>query len=294
MPYSPTYQVYEEALSLALGSRILLGEITQGEAERMFFPFYDQDDGLHILNAPGRNSFAHTLLYGAEKCVYKVIKENNFNKWLSLDFKGVEIGELTEVGIWLNESAFSRGQLRLRAEPTDEGTSGFFDGGFSLQTDEIGISSVKTLKLFGNKVFARFIPTEVIVGFCAVVYAKYKPCGLGFDFTVTQPGNDYQYVMPCVSAGYKLKAFTLCPGKQNNAFHLYKRSGNGDSANIYLWNDTGAERYKLGAYHYTPTGTSDNLKTNYRDCYFGSDGERDGTKEFIPYRLRLEFEKADA
>ena len=84
------------ALNEVFGARIG-SEVTQNEAERMFFPFYDKTDNSQFLRRHA-NELAYVMLYGDERCVYKVIDADQYDTYLSLNFVGVEMGELTELG----------------------------------------------------------------------------------------------------------------------------------------------------------------------------------------------------
>ena len=285
-----SYTNWQEAIAASLGEKIGT-EITQGDAEKMFFPFYGAFPwGKGYILSPTGNNLAYTLLYGEEKCVYKVVNAEDYNKWLSLEFNGVKIGELTEVGVFRTD-IITNGELKLLAEDDNGRRAEFYQSGFSLPVNnDNNSSSVSTLKFFGKKIHFLFstitFPPESFI----VVYVKYKPCRLYFDFTVSQSNSQYMYFAPCIGSGYFLKSFTVTPGMSDKTFHLYKKINDDPTNNTLIFETNDPLASKIGLYHFTPTGNANDLKTFYNDWYFGSDGSRAGEKVYMPYSIRLEFE----
>lgn len=276
---------YTTVLTSVLGNKIG-SEITLAEAERMFFPFCDPGDNYIILRRHNTD-YAYTLLYGDEKCVYKVIDANEYDVMQSLDFNGVEIGELTELGC-VPVSNGGAGILIFKAENDSTYSAGFFSGGLNL-TVSTEVGKISAPVFFGKKVYFQYTPGDEMDSGQIVVYAKYKPHSLTFDFQADQ-SSTYSYFLPCIASGYRLTRFILNPGWNNetSAFHFYKKA-KGDVLNdTQLAVGSSASRGRWNWYALNPTGGAEALKTHYSDICFGSKGTI-STPVYASYRAQLLF-----
>jgi hypothetical protein len=273
------------ALNEAFGARIG-SEIAQSEAERMFFPFYDKTNNFQFLRRHG-NELAYVILYGDERCVYEVVDENRSNAFLPLNFVGVEMGELTELGFIPIDNG-REGVLVFQPETTPQ--VDFFSGKlkFTVNSDK---AHTNEIKLFGDKVYFAYVPLGETVSGRIVVYAKYKPHGLSFDYSISQSSR-YNYFHPYITTGYRLTSLIVNPNVNGNYnFHFYKKAA-GDTGNDTQIAATSSmfftdfQDYKLSL-----TGIQTQaFITHYRDTCFGGTGTS-ASPDYKSYRARLTFQK---
>lgn len=274
------------ALNEAFGARIG-SEITQSEAERMFFPFYDKTDNFQFLRRHG-NELAYVMLYGDERCVYEVINANGPNALLPLNFVGVEMGELTELGFIPIDNG-EDGVLMFQPETSLQ--VDFFSGKlmFTVQSDK---AHTNEIKLFGDKVYFAYASLGAAIDSGRiVVYAKYKPHSLSFDYSISQSSR-YNYFHPYITTGYQLTSFIVNPNVNGNYnFHFYKKAA-GDTGNDVQISATSSmfftdfQDYKLSL-----TGVQTRaFITHYRDTCFGGTGTI-ASPSYNNYRARLTFQK---
>ena len=274
------------ALNEVFGARIG-SEITQGEAERMFFPFYDKIDNSQFLRRHGEE-IAHVVLYGDERCVYKVIDADQYDTYLSLNFVGVEIGELTELGCVPIDNG---GSGLLLFQPETSRQVDFFNGAlqFTVISNKV---STNEIKLFGDKVYFKYTPTDEMDSGRIVVYAKYKPHGLSFEFLLDQTSDHYRYFIPYIVSGYKLVSCIIRPSVIGNySFYLYKKAAGDTGNDTRLANASTATITDFNEYKIPLTGTGAGLSTHYRDVYFGGTGTASASSSYKPYQARLTFQK---
>lgn len=273
------------ALNEVFGDRIGR-EITQSEAERMFFPFYDKTDNFQFLHRH-RYELAYVILYGDERCVYEVINADRYNTLIPLNFVGVEMGELTELGfIPINNGR--PGVLRFQPEATP--LVDFFNGAlqFTVTTDK---NHTNEVKLFGDKVYFRYAPNDQGDSGRIVIYAKYKPHSLSFDYSISQSSR-YNYFHPYITTGYQITSLIVNPNVNGNYnFHFYKKAA-GDTGNDVQISATSSmfftdfQDYKLSL-----TGVQTRaFITHYRDTCFGGTGTI-ASPSYNNYRVRLTFQK---
>lgn len=273
------------ALNEVFGDRIGR-EITQSEAERMFFPFYDKTDNFQFLRRH-RYEPAYVMLYGDERCVYEVINADRYNTLIPLSFVGVEMGELTELGfIPINNGR--PGALRFQPEATPQ--VDFFNGAlqFEVTTDK---NHTNEVKLFGDKVYFRYAPNDQGDSGRIVVYAKYKPHSLSFDYSISQ-GSRYNYFHPYITTGYRLTSFIVNPNVNGNfTFHFYKKAA-GDTGNDVQISATSSMFFTdFSDYKLSLTGVQTRaFITHYRDTCFGGTGTI-ASPSYNNYRARLTFQK---
>lgn len=270
------------ALNEVFGARIG-SEVTQSEAERMFFPFYDNSQFLRC----HENELAYVMLYGDERCVYKVIDANQYDTYLSLNFVGVGMGELTELGCIPIDNG---GAGVLLFQPETEQQVDFFSGAlqFTVSSNKVHTNEIK---LFGDKVYFKYTPADEMDSGRLVVYAKYKPHGLSFDYSITQSSR-YWYFKPCITSGYRLVSLVMQPKVATGtySFHFYKKAagdtGNDVQISVYSGTLTDFRDYKLSL-----TGTQTRaFITHYRDTCFGAYGGH-SSPTYNSYEARLVFQK---
>lgn len=286
------YDSYIEALKSAFGEK-LGREVTQGEAEKSFFPFYEQIGNRSDILKNFKDDYCYTLLEEGELCVYKVTTFDDLGTFVPLDFIGVQMGELTEVGFVRVEEGDVQGTLVFKAENDSTVLSGFVSGGTSLAVNDeegcIKSGCIKSLKFFGKGVFFKYeAETEDDDPGTIIVYAKYKPHSLNFDFEIHQPTTREFYFLPYVGSGYKLSEVFLKPYTFfNSNFFLYKKA-QGDLYNNYrILLTSSASWSDYDVYKLSPES---NLNTHYSDFYFGAAGTI-SSPNYIPYQMRLAFQK---
>lgn len=273
------------ALNEAFGARIG-SEITQGEAERMFFPFYDKTDNFQFLRRHG-DELAYVMLYGDERCAYEVIDADRYGTFLPLSFVGVEMGELTELGFI---SIDNGGSGFLKFQPETSLQVDFFNGAlqFTVSTNKDHTNEVK---LFGDKVYFKYTPADEMDSGRIVVYAKYKPHSLSFDYSISQ-GSRYNYFHPYITTGYRLTSFIVNPNVNGNfTFHFYKKAA-GDTGNDVQISATSSMFFTdFSDYKLSLTGVQTRaFITHYRDTCFGGTGTI-ASPSYNNYRARLTFQK---
>lgn len=273
------------ALNEVFGARIG-SEVTQGEAERMFFPFYDKTNNSQFLRRH-EEEIAHVMLYGDERCVYKVVDTNQYDTFFSLDFVGVEMGELTELGCIPIDNG---GSGTLLFQPETELQVDFFSGAlqFTVISDKV---STNEIKLFGDKVYFKYSPNYEMDDGRLVVYAKYKPHGLSFDYSIPQSSN-YWYFKPCIISGYQLVSFIAQPKVSGNYnFHFYKKAAGDTGNNTQITATTPTAFSHFYDYKLPLTGSGQrSFITHYRDTYFGATGTI-SSPTYNSYQARLVFQK---
>ena len=285
------YDSYLEALKSAFGEK-LGREVTQGEAEKSFFPFYEpgnlfSSDRSDILKN-SNDDYCCTLLEEGELCVYKVTTSDILGTFTPLDFTGVQMGELTEVGFVRVVESDEQGNLVFKSENDNTLLSGFVSGGTSFTvSNEDGCA--KSLKFFGKRIFFKYeAETQGGDPGIIIVYAKYKPHSLSFDFEIQQPDTTEFFFLPYIGSGYKLTEVNLKPYKSfNSTFFLYKKA-KGDLYNDYrILLAPSARRDDCDVYKLSPES---NLNTHYSDFYFGTAGTI-VSRDYKPFQLRLIFQE---
>lgn len=276
------------ALNEVFGNRIG-SELTQAEAERMFFPFYDKANSFQFLRRH-ENEIAHVMLYGDERCVYKIIDKDQFDKYISLDFTCVEIGELTELGFIPIDNNWV-GYLLVQPEITQE--VDFFEGSldFYVSSDKIRTNSIK---LFGNKIYVQPLYWAGEKTGRVVVYAKYKPHGLSFDYTIhsTPVSSHHQYFSPCITSGYRLTSCVMHVVPYGGYdLHLFKKAAGDTGNDVQISATTFSSLSNFLDYKMTLNGTGQRaFLTHYRDTLFGGAGTISSPIR-NSYQARLTFER---
>lgn len=276
------------ALNEVFGNRIG-SELTQAEAERMFFPFYDKANSFQFLRRH-ENEIAHVMLYGDERCVYKIIDKDQYDKFLSLDFTGVEIGELTELGFIPIDNNWV-GYLLVQPEITQ--TVDFFEGSldFEINSDKVHTNRIK---LFGNKIYVQCLHYAGGDTGRVVVYAKYKPHSLSFDYLIPKAtqSSSYWYFNPCITSGYRLTSCVIhVMAYGGYTLHLFKKAAGDLGNDVQISAMSFPSLHSFADYEMPLNGTGQRaFITHYRDVLFGGTGTI-SVPNSNNYQARLTFEK---
>ena len=271
-------------------------KLTQAEAERVFFPFYDGNEVLRDAN----NAVAYCLKNEGEFVYYELVDKGtdeyadfSETRLLSFDkqaFLG-QIGELVECGIillngadctvtFLTRSDYSKVQNHF-LNPTD----------LTLEVSPQNRKASTNMLTFRGSSLGYSLSTNDNT--CRVVtYAKIKPRSLIFDFVQQNTANEQVFSMPFLGGDFYLNevwVMSLSGSYSSNNYNLYKAAPTyGNSYILYKVQGSGSDYLNASQWYRAVLNNEHSAKRNvqYGDRYWLQFA--DSTKR--SYRLRMRFE----